>query len=206
MLQVLSFPIFNPWVDPKRRLAERLNHWWGVATLWAFPGIDIRVEGHLGPGPYVLCANHKSAADIIMLLAQGPTAKFIARRGIFWIPVIGLSMRLAGYVVAGTEKTMDQAVRWLQRGCNVLTFPEGTRSPDERTLRFRQGAFVLARKAGVPVVPVAISGTHHLLHKGAFRFNPDGPVRIRILDPMVVEGDPKRVASAVRAKIDAAVA
>jgi 1-acyl-sn-glycerol-3-phosphate acyltransferase len=160
----------------------------------------------------VLCANHQSAADIIMLLAACPHMKFIAKRSLFWVPPIGWSMWLAGYVIAGdgdsasAQRAMDDALRWLARGCHVLTFPEGTRSPDGKLMRFRQGAFVLARQAGTQVVPMAISGTRALLEKRAFSFHPSGPVRIEFLEPLDVEPDAKRSASRARAQIEAALA
>jgi 1-acyl-sn-glycerol-3-phosphate acyltransferase len=207
-LQLLTWPVFNPWVDPQHRLAERLNGWWARGVLWAFPGIRIEVSGRewVDRTPAaVLCANHTSAADIIMLLASFTRMKFIAKRPLFFTPPIGGSMWFAGYVIAGTSRTVPRALAWLARGCHILTFPEGTRSPDGRLLRFRQGAFVLAREGGVPVVPVAISGTRQLLGKGKFVFNSKGLVRISFLEPVKVEGDPKRVASAVRAQIQAAI-
>jgi 1-acyl-sn-glycerol-3-phosphate acyltransferase len=216
LVQVLLSPaLLNPWIDPRRRGMEWLNHLWAKGTLLAFPGIHLEVFGHerlTAGGPYVLCANHQSAADIIMLLAAWPHMKFIAKRSLFLVPPIGWSMWLAGYVIAGTgepkssRRAMDQAVGWLRRGCHVLTFPEGTRSPDGRLLRFRQGAFVLAREAGTKVVPVAISGTRALLEKRAFAFHPAGDVRIDFLEPQDVETDAKRAASKMRATIDAALA
>ncbi len=60
----------------------------------------------------------------------------------------------------------------MKRGVSFLIYPEGTRSPDGRLLPFRRGAFVLAIKAGVPVVPVACSGAHRVIPKKSYRITP----------------------------------
>jgi 1-acyl-sn-glycerol-3-phosphate acyltransferase len=66
----------------------------------------------------------------------------------------------------------------MKKGLSLLIYPEGTRSPDGRLLRFRRGAFALAIKAGVAVVPVACSGAHRVLPKKSYRIRP-GDVTVR---------------------------
>src|SRR5579864_8042485 len=71
-LSLMLWPVFNPWVDPTRRVAERLNHLWAVGIRWVFPRVRIEVSGRQyleeAAGPFVICPNHQSVADIIMLL------------------------------------------------------------------------------------------------------------------------------------------
>jgi 1-acyl-sn-glycerol-3-phosphate acyltransferase len=146
------------------------------------------------------------------LLAFLPLAKFLVRANLFSLPVFGLQLRLSGYVPVPTrteETDEDPLVRaefWLRQNCNVLIFPEGTRSPDaHRVLRFRRGAFDLAQRMGVPLVPVAIQGTGRVLGKGSFRFRLQGTVRLQVLEPISVTGDGRAVAAEVRSKIQHAI-
>jgi 1-acyl-sn-glycerol-3-phosphate acyltransferase len=69
-----------------------------------------------------------------------------------------------------------------------MFFPEGTRSPDGRVWKFNEGAFHLAIKAGVPVLPVAIEGTRDCLPKRSWKFGPPQEILLRVLPPVETEG------------------
>jgi 1-acyl-sn-glycerol-3-phosphate acyltransferase len=208
---LLLFLPFNPWVDPQRRMMERLNWLWGRGAFWSTPGVSVELVGgewlKKHPGPYVICANHSSVAEIPLLLSLLPPLKTIAKPPLFWTPPIGLQMRLAGHIPAGrggpgdAERVLERAKFWLGRGVHILVFPEGTRSPDGRVMRFGQGPFVLAAQAGVPVLPIAISGSHQVLPKGSYLYRLRGHLKVQVLEPVKVEGEPRAVASRVRARI-----
>ena len=72
-------------------------------------------------------------------------------------------------------------------------------------MRFRQGAFAIAQRAGVPVLPVAITGTRKIIPKGSFLYTFVGHAHVEILQPVMVDEDPKAVASRVRAMLQEAV-
>lgn len=213
---LVLFVIVNPLVDPRRRLMDRVCNLWARGILAVAPGLKVEVVGlerlEDGDEPLVLCANHQSAADIVMLLAAYPHFKFIAKPALFWTPPLGIQLWLAGYIPAatgepgGAERVARAARRWLGRGVHVMVFPEGTRSPTERTLRFRQGPFVMAKKAGVRVLPVAIHGTGRLLSKRAFTYHLPARVRVEYLEPLSSDGEPKVIAAEVRSRIEAALA
>ncbi|MCI0569705.1 MAG: 1-acyl-sn-glycerol-3-phosphate acyltransferase [Myxococcaceae bacterium] len=217
VLGLLLFVPFNPWTDPRLRVMGALTRLWGWGAFRMVPGFRVEVVGleRLGPGqgPYVLCPNHQSFADVPLLLMALPQFKFIAKTPLFWTPPLGLQMRLAGYVEAsrgeagGAERVLARSIAWLRRGVHVLVFPEGTRSPDGRVQRFGQGPFALAQRAGVPVVPVAVMGTRKLVPKGDFRFDfsEAGNVRIEILEPIPPTGEARELASRARARIQEAV-
>lgn len=215
LLSAVLFIPFNPWTDPRRRVMDSMNKLWARGSFWAMPGIEIEVVGRERlrehPGPFVICSNHQSVADIPLMLAVLPPFKFIAKPPLFWVPILGLQLRLTGHIEAGrgevgaAERVLTRSMAWLRRGANILVFPEGTRSRDDRVLRFGQGPFTLAQRAGVPVLPVGVSGTGEVIAKGRFLYRFTGRFRVEILEPVWVEGEPKAVASRVRSLIQEAV-
>ncbi|MGA8871580.1 MAG: lysophospholipid acyltransferase family protein [Candidatus Acidiferrales bacterium] len=134
-------------------------------------GIRVRVEGieNIPSGACIFAANHASNLDAPILFPAIPRRiSVLAKRELFGLPVLGLGMRLAGFVAvdrAGKQagSGVAAAVSTLKDGLSVFIFPEGTRSRDGRLQPFKTGAFVTAIEAGVPIVPVAIAGTHRLL-------------------------------------------
>ena len=121
-------------------------------------------------------------------IAQGRVA-ILAKKSLFNIPVVGPAFRLGLFVPvdrANTEDalaSLDLAAEYMRQGISFLIYPEGTRSRDGRLLRFKSGAFALAIKAGVPVVPVACAGAHRIMPKGSLRITP-GEVVVRFCPPI----------------------
>ncbi len=203
---ILSIP-FNPWTDPKRQVVGYLSQAWGRGVMWVLPGITIEAHGfeHLKGGPKMLVPNHSSISDVIMLLAALPQFKFMAKAPLFWIPPIGWHLYLAGYIRAGTGEESDAprvlaaCLKWLKLGCNVLWFPEGHRSFDGEVKRFKTGAFVAAKEAGVQVVPVAMTGTPRVVKNKSLRYYFKGiRVQITLLPGFEVDGEPKAAAQKAR--------
>ncbi|PKN48414.1 MAG: hypothetical protein CVU58_06020, partial [Deltaproteobacteria bacterium HGW-Deltaproteobacteria-16] len=131
--------------------------------------------------PYIFAANHQSQFDIFALQGYlGCDFRWLAKLELFKIPVFGKAMQMAGYIPVDRAhgrkalKSLDEAARRIADGTSVIIFPEGTRSPDGRLGQF---------KAGVPVVPVAIVGTHQVLPKGKLLVRP-GRVEIRVGAPI----------------------
>ena len=207
------FVVFNPWVDPKRRAMAVLDHLWGKGLMLVLWGIhvEVRHRERLAGGPYVICPNHYSYADIIAMLGVMPPFKFVAKWFLFFLPPAATHMRMSGHVrqslgeEGGVERVTRQCLAWLEKGVNILIFPESTRSTTLEVQRFKPLPFKLAQAAGVKVVPVAISGTHDVLPKGSFRYRFHAYVIIDVLEPIEVVGDPRTVAAEVRARIAAAV-
>ena len=209
---VLFVPL-NPWVDPRRHLWDFMGKMWGKGVLFMLPFIDVDLVGteNLGKGPYLICPNHTSIADTVVLLAVLPLFKFIGRGVIFHVPPLSLQARLAGYIRAGSgeegdaERVLRETKRWLSLGSNVLVFPEGTRSKDGRTLRFRKGPLLLAQTAGVQILPVAVSGNHYIIPKGSFSYRFYGKVRVEVLPPMDATGELKDIAARARTAVQGAL-
>jgi 1-acyl-sn-glycerol-3-phosphate acyltransferase len=142
--------------------------------------------------PQVFIANHQSMADIWALLAVlPPSSRFVAKRELFRIPIFGWALAAAGFVPierskhSGALRSLDVAAERIRQGHSLVLFPEGTRTRDGRLRPFKKGAFHLALRAGVPVVPVAISGSFELLPPRTLRVHP-GPVHVRFEPPLDV--------------------
>jgi 1-acyl-sn-glycerol-3-phosphate acyltransferase len=159
-------------------------------------GVKMRIEGleNLDPSQtYVFVANHRSLMDIPVLLAHLPLQfRFLAKKGLFLIPIMGYHLRRAGHlpVVKGDPraslKSMSDAARIIrERGISVLLFPEGGRGVD-RLQEFKEGAAYIAIKAGVPVVPVAMTGTREVLPMGSMQIM-SGIVELKIGSPISVD-------------------
>jgi 1-acyl-sn-glycerol-3-phosphate acyltransferase len=190
------------------------------ARLWAhiylrIAGIKVSVSGaeRVAAPPYIFMCNHQSALDIHVLLAYLPYSfKFIAKRSLFLIPFLGWTMKRAGYISLDREnpkqalKAMDEASRRIQAGVNILVFPEGTRTADGNLLPFKKGAFALALKARVPIVPVGIRGTATCQPEGFQVPVQGGSVSINLGEPIPITGKgvayKDEVMHKVRAKVE----
>lgn len=143
---------------------------------------------------YIFAANHQSQFDIFAMHAAFPHEfRWLAKKELFRIPLFGRAMRLAGYLPVdrshGREamKSLLEAAKTIAGGSSVIIFPEGTRSSDGSIQRFKGGSTVVAVKSGVPMVPVAISGTYDILPKGRLLARP-GRITIRVGRPVDTSG------------------
>jgi 1-acyl-sn-glycerol-3-phosphate acyltransferase len=202
--------------DRNRVAAGRLLRLCGAFVSRSFPFWRIRIEGKIPPGrqAYVVVANHQSFLDIFVLSNLPREMKWVAKKSLFAIPWVGWSFYLSGDIAvergdaASAAKVMAKAKRYLANGMSVMLFPEGTRSRDGKLLPFKAGAFKLAIDAGVPVLPIAVSGTAQGMPKGSPWVRPTR-ITVRILDPVpttgmtnrelrgLVEGVRERIAGAV---------
>ncbi|MFB6951837.1 lysophospholipid acyltransferase family protein [Streptomyces niveus] len=176
--------------------------WWLVLTVTG----GVRRHGQLPPRGCVVVANHSSHADTAALLAalDARHRPAIGAAADYWFasPWRRRVCRVlaAGFPVRRTGGGMDDLLSMadgLRAGRAVVLFPEGTRGADGAVGAFHRGALVLAERAGVPVVPVAIAGTDRLLPKhGRLR---SSPVRVRIGEPLPLTATPEDARAAVAA-------
>jgi len=201
MCPVLGLParLFTFWFDHGRRIPHACAQiCWGYLNFWTNPFWSVEVEGkeHLqGGGPFLVCCNHQSLIDSLAMLLIGHQVKFISHAKVFTAPILGLYMRVCGYISVDPANPFPapEVARtiqgWWDQGESVCLYPEGTRSPDGELQPFKVGGFRLARSAQVAVVPVAIDGTHPILPKGGWTFkgSPFHRIRVKILPPITAE-------------------
>lgn len=175
----------------------RLSRRWAKVLL-AASGVKVEVEGleHIDPkASYVFVSNHASYMDTPVVLANIPIQfRFLAKRGLFQIPLLGTHLSHAGHIPVprgdprASVKTMQLAAETIQRRrISMLVFPEGGRSADGVMREFKEGAAYIAIRAGVPVVPLAIIGTHGVLPMHSALVRP-GLVKLCILGPIPTTG------------------
>jgi 1-acyl-sn-glycerol-3-phosphate acyltransferase len=161
--------------------------------LW-LAGVRVRVEGleHIdAKGTYIFMCNHVSNLDPPILLVQIPRrSSVLVKKELFQVPILGRAMRM-GDLVAVDRRNREAAINSMRdaeavmnRGLNLMVFPEGTRSPDGRLLPFKKGPFYLAMDSGIPVVPVTIIGSQTLMPKGSLLIRP-GTVRLVFHEPLL---------------------
>lgn len=166
---------------------------------WILRTCGIRVEAsgleNLDPAqPYIFMSNHQSAVDIAAIIETMPrTFRFVAKKELTRIPVFGQALALSGQIIIDRQNR-EKAIRSLDRArekihrdrLSVIVYPEGTRSPSGSLGEFKSGGFHLAVAAGVPVIPVSVSGSHHITPKRSLRVE-SGRVRIHYGRPIPTE-------------------
>lgn len=119
--------------------------------------------------PQVYVANHASWMDVPYTALLPVHTKYLAKSDLTRVPVLGDAMALGNHVLLDRENKRSQmealssALKILKKGTAIFVFPEGTRGPQGRLQPFKMGAFKVAAKAGVPIVPVSIAGTHLIM-------------------------------------------
>ncbi|HEX6159937.1 MAG TPA: lysophospholipid acyltransferase family protein [Thermoanaerobaculia bacterium] len=177
-------------------LLESIIRWW-ARNLVKAAGITIRTEneGRLDPSQrYILIANHYSYFDIPCILAAiHQPIRFMAKASLFKIPIFGWALNRAGFIPVDRKnrrlavKSFEMAAQRIRHGNTIVIFPEEGRSR-ERTMRpFQRGAFLLALKSELPIVPLAVDGTFDVFRVGARRVTP-GVVTIRVGTPIPTIG------------------
>lgn len=144
--------------------------------------------------PHVYAVNHASALDIPVLYVHLPFQFRIAfKKELLKYPIVGWHLRRSGQVCidqqnkAAAVTSVRAALKSLHAGMPLVIFPEGGRTPDGRIKPFMPGAFFLAIKAQVDIVPVALVGTYELLPMNTYHIK-CRPLEMRVGDPISTEG------------------
>lgn len=204
-------------------LFERHGHFaHHCARLWSWlilatTGVRVTVRGldRLTPGTtYVFVANHQSIYDIPVIFASLPfQLRIIAKQSLGSFPFLGWHLRRTGHLLVDRRKPDPRAVfNWANaltsKGLSLIVFPEGTRSATGHVGPFKGGSLYPAVQAGLPIVPISIAGSRHVMRKGRLMTCP-GDVELTIHDPIatvaVSEPDIRQV-RALAARVRAIIA
>jgi 1-acyl-sn-glycerol-3-phosphate acyltransferase len=136
----------------------------------------------------IFMSNHVSNLDppVVLPLLPGRSSVLL-KKELMGIPILGRAMRMAKFVPVerghrrdAAQASVDAAADALRSGLHILVYPEGTRSRDGRLSTFKKGPFFLAKETQAPIVPIALSGTQTMMHKGSNAIVP-GLARIQLL-------------------------
>ncbi|MCC7127166.1 MAG: 1-acyl-sn-glycerol-3-phosphate acyltransferase [Acidobacteria bacterium] len=183
----------------------------GCARLWSWlilatTGVEVAVEGleRLERGrTYVFVANHQSIYDIPVIFWWIPfQLRIIAKESLGRFPMLGPHLKRTGHMLVDRSRPDRSGIfGWANaltsKGLSLIVFPEGTRSADGRVGMFKGGSFYLAVQAGLPIVPLSIVGSRHVMRKGRLTTKP-GFVRLIVHEPIETAANPDPATTEVR--------
>lgn len=203
VLVALSMPVFylgalaifllTALLDRRRVVLHLYSCFWASFYVYVNPLWRVRVLGRgklPWRGPAVIVSNHLSLVDILVLYGLYRPFKWVSKEENFKIPCAGWNMTLNGYVrlARGDRRSirdmMARSLELLRQGSPLLIFPEGTRSATGELQGFKMGAFTLAKEAGCPVIPVALTGTADSLPKRGLVLRNTMRAAVEVLDPL----------------------
>lgn len=183
------------WFRRLGRLLSRVNPW----------NIQITGREHVDVNQvYVIVSNHQSLADIPLLSHLRLDTKWLAKVELFRVPLVGWMMRMAGDVPVDRSaprqgaKAMLRCAKYLRQHCSVVFFPEGGRSPDGQVQPFNEGAFQLAIREQVPILPLVVEGTGKALPSKTWLWGNSRDIQLRVLEAIPVEGWGVKESAALR--------
>jgi 1-acyl-sn-glycerol-3-phosphate acyltransferase len=179
--------------DPVRYRTGYLFRKLGTALTKANPGWRLHISGETVSDPrhpYVVVSNHQSLADIPLISNLPWEMKWMGKKELFKLPIIGWMMSLSGDISVDRKNARSgaqaiiRAQRYLEQKCSVMIFPEGTRTLDGRVRQYTDGAFHLAIRAKVPILPLVIEGSHDCIPKHSWQFGKPSDIFLKILPPI----------------------
>lgn len=208
VLMLVAHPFVLSFDRYRRKAHHLIAKMWATLTIAPFFKIEFEGLEHLPQPdtPAVYVSNHQSFLDIYTLLTLGRCFKFISKTSIFVYPVIGWAMFLMGVIPLkrmDSRSQMDclkRCMDLIRGGASVFFFPEGTRSKDGRLGAFKKGAFSVAAKTGVPVVPMTIMGTGNIMPTGKEGLLNPGSVKV-VVHPIVVGNNAQELCDQARSVI-----
>jgi 1-acyl-sn-glycerol-3-phosphate acyltransferase len=195
----------------------RIQH--GLARLWSWLILKtilspVRVEGRERidrARACVFASNHISALDIpVIYVYLNFPFRIMAKKELFRYPFMGWHLKRSGQIAIDREsarasmRSLNQGVQALRGGMPLVVFPEGGRSATGQVQPFMSGAFYVAIKAGVDVVPMAVVGTYEVLPMNSFHIRP-GRIELLIGEPIPTAGMNPRDMDELAARVQKAV-
>ena len=172
-------------------------------------GVDCRIEGHehIPPGSCIIASQHQSSFETYRIFLEVPHPVFVLKRELVAIPVIGWYMARAGLVpidrsagAAAMRQMLRAARAAVERGDQIVLFPEGTRVPPGERRPYHPGIVALYQHCGVPVVPCALNsgpfwGKTRILKR-------PGTITLRFLPPLPEGLGKEEMLDQLRARIE----
>lgn len=175
-IALLSTPL-----DKSGRTFHAMSRAWSRFILVLF-GITVITKGKENVDPsqhYIYISNHASAFDIPATVNGIPDdIRFVLKKELTRIPLWGWALKYGHYIsidrgkARDALKSLEEAAERMRNGASVILFAEGTRTSDGKLQPFKRGAFTLAVKAGIPIIPVTINNTFRIMRKDSWQITP----------------------------------
>tara|TARA_B110000914_G_scaffold50933_1_gene43733 strand:- start:77 stop:817 length:741 start_codon:yes stop_codon:yes gene_type:complete len=182
--------------DKRLWLLHRFTCVWASSYIWLMPPWSVSIKGKENidaNDTYIIVSNHQSLVDILVAFTLFTHFKWVSKAELFNIPLIGWNMSLNRYIRLRrgnnkSVKTMYKACeKHLKQGSSIYLFPEGTRSESGKMRKFKEGAFVLAKRLQKPILPIVINGSRTALPKNSFNFHGETHIEVTVLPPILPE-------------------
>lgn len=192
-IALLIWLVTSPF-DQNLRGLHLFTCFWASLYIWVFPPWQVSIKGKQNIDPaatYIIVSNHQSLVDIMVAFTLFIHFKWVSKAELFKIPLIGWNMTLNRYV--RLQRGQKDSIRKMYKACeehltagsSVYVFPEGTRSETGLVKPFKEGAFVLASRLGLPVLPIVINGSKNAVPKHSLNFHGRSDVSMEILSPVL---------------------
>jgi len=163
--------ILSSYVMTPRSAAFSGVFWARLTAYAAFMRIKVSGRNNIDPKQsYVVVVNHQSVMDIIALYGWlGIDFRWVMKQEIRKVPFLGYACYRVGHVYidrknqAAAIQSLEAAKERVHSGTSVLFFPEGTRTSSSALKPFKKGAFKMALDLGLPILPITLSGTDHVM-------------------------------------------
>lgn len=187
LLYVVTFPF-----DQFSRIPNRVLKGLSWIMLKINPGWTFEIEGadlRKIEQPTIVVANHQSFLDLPLLYLLPWTMKWVAKKDLFRIPIFGWIVTMTGQIAIDREsmrsaKKLDKLIEPIQEGIPAMIFPEGTRTVSGGMKPFKNGAFKLAKRYNLNVLPVVIKGGYEAMPRGEWRVSPRQHFSLSVLEPV----------------------
>lgn len=195
-LLLLGPPLFLfAYLTGNANLVYRVGAWGCRFAVW-LAGVRLEVQGREKiptDRAVVFMPNHQSNCDPPAVISILPRVRVLVKKEFCRTPLLGRAMLLVGFIPVDRKnreraiEAIEEGAKSLAAGHSFMVFPEGTRSRDGRLQPFKKGAFVMAMKAQVPIIPISLSGSSRIMQKGRLAIRP-GLVRITVHDAVPTAG------------------
>ena len=214
ILGILAIPV-SLFGDKERILHNFARAWsWMIMKTILSPVTVLGLDKIDTSRPHVYAVNHASALDIPVLYVNLPFQfRIVFKSELLAYPVVGWHLKRSGQVCINQQQPtrsvgqIRSALKSLKAGMPLVIFPEGGRTPDGEIKPFMPGAFFLAIKSQVDIVPVALVGTYELLPMNTYHIKPRS-LEMRVGEPISTAGmtlaDMESLAAQIRQKLQLA--
>ncbi len=192
-LTALVFVKLYPFNKEKGKLIyHKLLSKFSWSLLYIMPNVKKRIINPLKENfstPAVVICNHQSSLDVMLAMMLHPKVILFINKRVWHLPFVGFVVRSADFfpTTENAEEGLEKIAARVKQGYSVVVFPEGTRSLDGHLKRFHKGAFYVAEKLQLDILPILIHGTHYALSKDDFLVK-DGEITLKFL-PRIKPGD-----------------